>query len=63
MSMGSILFCTLLNLLWWTAIHYPGVDRRVRPFSLFGVRLPGGGKTALLCSGRNRLRKELGDGD
>ncbi|MCJ1355208.1 MAG: hypothetical protein MMC33_005199 [Icmadophila ericetorum] len=36
------------NQLWRTAIHYPGVDRRVRPFALFRVKVPGGGTKALL---------------
>ncbi len=36
------------NQVWRTAGHYPGTDRRVRPFGLFRVRLPGGGGKVLL---------------
>lgn len=31
------------NQLWRTPSHYPGTDRRVKPYALFRTRLPGDG--------------------
>ena len=36
------------NQLWRTPSFYPGTDRRVRPFALFRVKVPGGGTKVVL---------------
>ena len=36
------------NQLWRTPSFYPGTDRRVRPFALFRVKLPGNGTKVVL---------------
>ena len=37
------------NQLWRTPNHYPGVDRRVKPYALFRTRLPNNGSKILLA--------------